>query len=66
MGRRSEVIILGTTRKRRIAGAVFGHTTDYVFDNAPCEVLVNLVPREYPTGGSSSDQKTASRPGGVT
>jgi len=66
MGRRSEVIILGTTRKRRIAGAVFGHTTDYVFDNAPCEVLVNLVPREYPTGGSSSDQKTVSRPGGVT
>jgi APA family basic amino acid/polyamine antiporter len=66
MMRRSEVVILGTTRKRRIGDLVFGRTADFVLDNAPCEVLLNLVPREYPTGGSSSDQKTASRPGGVT
>jgi amino acid transporter/nucleotide-binding universal stress UspA family protein len=51
--RRSEVIILGATRKRRIGNLVFGRTTDYVIDHAPCEVLLNLVPRDYRTEGSS-------------
>jgi amino acid transporter/nucleotide-binding universal stress UspA family protein len=64
--RRSEVIILGTTRKRRIGNLVFGRTADFVLDHAPCEVLLNLVPREYPTGGSSSDQQGGSQPGGGT
>lgn len=52
--RRSEVIILGTVRKRRVADRIFGRTTDYVLDNAPCEVLLNLVPRDYPTEGSAA------------
>jgi APA family basic amino acid/polyamine antiporter len=51
--RRSEVIILGTMRKRRIADRVFGRTVDYVLDHAPCEVLLNLVPKDYPTEGSA-------------
>jgi basic amino acid/polyamine antiporter, APA family len=51
--RRSEVIIVGTTRKRRIGNLIFGRTTDFVLDHAPCEVLLNLVPRDYPTEGSS-------------
>ena len=51
--RRSEVIILGTTRKRRIGNLVFGRTSDFVLDHAPCEVLLNLVPRDYPTEGSA-------------
>ena len=51
--RRSEVIILGTTRKRRIGNLIFGRTTDFVLDHAPCEVLLNLVPKDYPTEGSS-------------
>ena len=51
--RRSEVIMVGTTRKRRIGNMTFGKTTDYVLDHAPCEVLLNLVPRDYPTEGSS-------------
>jgi APA family basic amino acid/polyamine antiporter len=63
--RRSEVIILGTARKRRIADRAFGRTTDYVIDHAPCEVLLNLVPRSYPTEGSaeleSSTPTVASR-----
>lgn len=42
--RKSEVIILGTMRKRRVADRVFGHTSDYVLEHAPCEVLLNLVP----------------------
>ena len=50
--RRSEVIILGTTRKRRIGNLIFGRTTDFVLDHAPCEVLLNLVPRDYPSEGS--------------
>jgi amino acid transporter/nucleotide-binding universal stress UspA family protein len=51
--RRSEVIILGSARKRRIGDRVFGKTTDYVLQHAPCEVLVNVVPRDYPTLGSA-------------
>ncbi len=54
--RRSEVIILGTARKRRIADRVFGRTVDYVLDHAPCEVLLNLVPKGYPTGGSGESE----------
>jgi basic amino acid/polyamine antiporter, APA family len=53
--RRSEVIVLGAVRKRRIADRVFGTTVDYVLQHAPCEVLVNLVPRDYPTEGSGDD-----------
>ena len=53
--RRSEVIILGTVRKRRIADRVFGSTVDYVLEHAPCEVLVNLVPRDYPSEGSGDE-----------
>jgi basic amino acid/polyamine antiporter, APA family len=53
--RRSEVIILGTVRKRRIADRVFGGTVDYVLQHSPCEVLVNLVPRDYPTEGSGDE-----------
>ena len=63
--RRSEVIILGTARKRRIADRAFGRTTDYVIDHSPCEVLLNLVPKSYPTEGSaeleSSGPKVTSR-----
>ena len=51
--RRSEVIILGAPRKRRIAERVFGRTIDYVLEHAPCEVLVNLVPKGY--GVASGD-----------
>ncbi len=51
--RRSEVIVLGATRKRRIGNLIFGRTTDFVLDHAPCEVLLNLVPKDYPTEGSS-------------
>jgi len=52
--RRSQVIVLGTTRKRRIGNLVFGRTTDFVLDHAPCEVLLNLTPRGYPIEGSGA------------
>jgi APA family basic amino acid/polyamine antiporter len=44
--RRSEVILLGSVRKRRIRERVFGHTVDYVLQHADCEVLVNSVPEK--------------------
>jgi APA family basic amino acid/polyamine antiporter len=53
--RRSEVIILGTVKKRRIADRAFGSTVDYVIDHAPCEVLLNLVPPDYRTDGASDE-----------
>ena len=54
--RHSEVIIIGVTRKRRIGNLVFGKTADYVLDHTPCEVLLNLVPKGYPTEGSGLDE----------
>jgi basic amino acid/polyamine antiporter, APA family len=53
--RRSEVIIVGSATKRRIGERVFGRTIDYILMHTPCEVLVNVVPRDYPTGGSAGD-----------
>lgn len=50
---RSEVIMLGTARRRRIGERVFGRTLDYVLDYAPCEVLLSIVTQEHPTEGSS-------------
>ena len=61
--RRSEVIILGTQRKRRIADRAFGRTVDYVLDHAPCEVLLNLVPKSYPAGGSGESESAATATG---
>ena len=51
--RKSEVIIIGSVRKRRVGEFVFGNTVNYVLQHAPCEVLVNLVPSGYPTAGSA-------------
>jgi len=56
--RRSEVIILGIVKKRRVAERVFGRTTEYVLQHAPCEVIVNLVPRDYPTEGSADGESS--------
>ena len=51
--RKSEVIIIGSVRKRRVGEFVFGGTVNYVLQHAPCEVIVNLVPSGYPTAGSA-------------
>jgi APA family basic amino acid/polyamine antiporter len=62
--RRSDVIILGTMRKRRIADRVFGRTSDYVLEHAPCEVLLNLVPSvAFLTGSQvATDGPASGRP----
>ena len=43
--RRSEVIVLGSQGKRRIADKVFGRTIDYVLNNLPCEAIINVIPK---------------------
>jgi basic amino acid/polyamine antiporter, APA family len=43
--RRSEVIVLGSQSKRRIADKVFGRTIDYVLEHLPCEAIINVVPK---------------------
>jgi APA family basic amino acid/polyamine antiporter len=59
--RRSEVIILGATRKRRFTERALGSTIDYVLQHAPCEVLINLVPFEgvYVTDGAERTEAAA-------
>ena len=55
IARRSEVIILGSQGKRRIADKVFGRTIDYVLDHLPCEAIINVIPRELLPAGTSRD-----------
>jgi basic amino acid/polyamine antiporter, APA family len=38
--RKSEVIIIGVERKRRLGERLFGRTVEYVLKNAPCRVVV--------------------------
>ncbi len=60
IARRSEVIVLGSQGKRRIADKVFGRTIDYVLSNLPCEAIINVIPKHVVTGAVGAG------PGGVT
>lgn len=51
----ADVIILGAVRKRRIRDRIFGDTVAYVLRQATCEVIVNLVPADYPMEGSAAE-----------
>ena len=51
IARRSEVIVLGSQGKRRIADKVFGRTIDYVLNNLPCEAIINVIPKHTVAGG---------------
>jgi APA family basic amino acid/polyamine antiporter len=53
--RKSEVIFLGAPKKRRVQDRIFGETVSYVLRHAPCEVIVNLVPPDYPLVGSADE-----------
>lgn len=55
----ADVVILGAVRKRRIGDRVFGDTVTYVLRHAPTEVLVNLVPADYPMEGSAAEIEAA-------
>ena len=58
--------MVGTTRKRRVGNMTFGRTTDFVLDHAPCEVLLNLVPKDYPAAGSGVIEEAGQEPARVT
>jgi len=51
----ADVIILGALRKLRLDNHEFGDSVTYVLRHAPCEVLVNLVPADYPMQGSADE-----------
>jgi APA family basic amino acid/polyamine antiporter len=59
IARRSEVIILGSQSKRRIADKVFGRTIDYVLDNLPCEAIINVIPKHAKTGAVAAGAASA-------
>ena len=60
IARRSEVIVLGSQSKRRIADKVFGRTIDYVLDNLPCEAIINVVPKHAVTAAVSAGARGVS------
>ena len=51
----SDVIILGAVRKKRLDGRLVGDTVAYIMRRSPGEVLLNLVPDDYPMQGSAAD-----------
>jgi APA family basic amino acid/polyamine antiporter len=57
--RRSQVIIMGAVRKHRIGERIFGDSVTHVLQHAPCEVIVNLVPSEYPMRGSAAEAEAS-------
>jgi nucleotide-binding universal stress UspA family protein len=59
--RHSEVIILGSQGKRRIADKVFGRTIDHVLNNLPCEAIINVIPKT--TVAHSGDAASAASAG---
>ena len=38
--RNSEIVVMGSPRRRQARAPVFGDTTDYVLKHAPCRVMV--------------------------
>jgi len=51
----SDVVVLGAVRSRRLDGRLVGDTVAHIMRNAPGEVLLNLVPDDYPMQGSAAD-----------
>jgi len=51
----ADVIIVGAVKKRRVDDRLFGEAVTYVLRHAPGEVLVNLVPADYPMQGSAAE-----------
>ncbi len=51
----ADVIIMGAVKRRPSGERLFGDTLTFVLRNAPDEVLVNLVPSDYPMDGSAAE-----------
>jgi len=50
-----DVVVMGAPRKQRADTRIVGGAVDYVMRHAPGEVLLNLVPHDYPMEGSASE-----------
>ena len=50
-----DVVVMGAPRKQRADARIVGGTVDYVMRHAPGEVLLNLVPHDYPMEGSAAE-----------
>jgi APA family basic amino acid/polyamine antiporter len=50
-----DVIVIGTPRKQRTDARLLGGTVEYVMRHAPGEVLLNLVPHDYPMESTLQD-----------
>jgi len=53
----ADVVIVGAVKKRRVDDRLFGDSVTYVLRHAPREVLVNLVPADYPMQGSAAEME---------
>ena len=51
----ADVVILGAVRRHRTDRRLVGDTVAYVMRHSPGEVLLNLVPDDYPMQGSAAD-----------
>jgi len=51
----ADVIILGAVKQRRADDRLFDDPVTYVLRHAPGEVLINLVPADYPMQGSAAE-----------
>lgn len=51
-----DVVVIGTPRKQRSDGRVIGGTVEYVMRHMPGEVLLNLVPHDYPMESIAQDE----------
>jgi APA family basic amino acid/polyamine antiporter len=51
-----DVVVIGSPRKLRSDARLVGATVEYVMRNAPGEVLLNLVPHDYPMESSVDQQ----------
>jgi basic amino acid/polyamine antiporter, APA family len=64
-----DVVVIGSPRKLRSDARLVGSTVEYVMRNAPGEVLLNLVPHDYPMestiqlepASSATDDRTLRR-----
>jgi APA family basic amino acid/polyamine antiporter len=53
-----DVVVIGSPRKLRSDARLVGGTVEYVMRNAPGEVLLNLVPHDYPLESTSHVELT--------
>jgi len=59
-----DVVVIGTPRKQRTDARLIGGTVEHVMRHAPGEVLLNLVPHDYPMESTLQELEPGSPPDG--